>query len=180
MFAWIPSFQNFFLDSADYISQNRKPLLCILLSFLFIALSVHPCFFTQSLKIVTTTLDMKQGQLGAGLHQLGGALETGLSEVDIIISISLRYLVDLFNECQIEILLNFNRNVLFVSISFFVYVSSIAIGSPSRCKDVPEHQKITVGRSSFAWSMPCRSKPRSQIPKILRGNLAMVQLTIVR
>ena len=103
-----------------------------MLSFLFIALSVHPCFFTQSLKIVTTTLDMKQGQLGAGLHQLGGALETGLSEVDIIISISLRYLVDLFNECQIEILLNFNRNFLFVSIPFFVYVSSIAIGSPSR------------------------------------------------
>ena len=49
---------------------------------------------------------MKQGQLGAGLHQLGGALETGLSEVDVIISISLRYLVDLFNECQSEILLN--------------------------------------------------------------------------
>ena len=139
-----------------------------------------PVSFTQSLKIVTTTLDMKQGQLGAGLHQLGGALETGLSEVDIIISVSLRYLVDLFNECQIKILLNFNRNFLSVSIPFFVYVSSIAIGSPSRCKDVPEHQKITVGRSSFAWSMPCRSKPRSQIPKILRGNLAMGQLTIVR
>jgi len=35
----------------------------------------------DSLKIVTTTLDMKQGQLGAGLHHLGGALESGLSEV---------------------------------------------------------------------------------------------------
>ena len=72
---------------------------------------------------------MKQGQLGAGLHQLGGALETGLSEVDIIISISLRYLVDLLKECQIEILLNFNRNFLFVSIPVFVYVSSIAVGA---------------------------------------------------
>ena len=42
----------------------------------------------QSLKIVTTTLDMKQGQLGAGLHHLGGALESGLSEVFITICIT--------------------------------------------------------------------------------------------
>ena len=42
----------------------------------------------QSLKIVTTTLDMKQGQLGAGLHHLGGALESGLSEVFISINSS--------------------------------------------------------------------------------------------
>ena len=85
-----------------------------------------PVSFTQSLKIVTTTLDMKQGQLGAGLHQLGGALETGLSEVDIIISISLRYLVDLFNECQIEILLNFNRNFCLLAFpSLYMLVQSL-------------------------------------------------------
>ena len=46
----------------------------------------------QSLKIVTTTLDMKQGQLGAGLHHLGGALESGLSEVFITICIKNLYL----------------------------------------------------------------------------------------
>ena len=46
----------------------------------------------QSLKIVTTTLDMKQGQLGAGLHHLGGALESGLSEVFITICITNLYL----------------------------------------------------------------------------------------
>ena len=38
----------------------------------------------QSLKIVTTTLDMKQGQLGAGLHHLGSAVESGFSEVFIM------------------------------------------------------------------------------------------------
>lgn len=35
----------------------------------------------DSLKIVTTTLDQKQGQLGAGLHHLGGNLESKLNEV---------------------------------------------------------------------------------------------------
>lgn len=35
----------------------------------------------DSLKIVTTTLDLKQGQLGAGLHHFGGELESKLNEV---------------------------------------------------------------------------------------------------
>jgi len=37
----------------------------------------------DSLKIVTTTLDMKQGQLGAGLHHLAGGLESKLDEVKV-------------------------------------------------------------------------------------------------
>jgi len=44
----------------------------------------------DSLKIVTTTLDQKQGQLGEGLHTLGGNLESKLKEVKAKIPIDPR------------------------------------------------------------------------------------------